>query len=77
MLYREIIVFFLRSVENVQFVMVGLVVHKVATGLSANHLNLLNGVIRNSGRKPSTLAGFVHVKSPQNVTPVVILSAHV
>jgi hypothetical protein len=60
MLYGEMIaVFFLESVENVHFVMVGLVVHKVTTGLSANKLNRLNGVIRNSGRKPNALAGFV------------------
>ena len=48
--------------------MVGLVVHKVTTGLSANQLNLLNGVIRNSGRKRNTLAGAVPTLCARKIT---------
>jgi hypothetical protein len=62
------LLFALKSIENVQFLMVGLVVHKVTTGLSANQLNLLNGAIRNSGRKPNTLAGAVPTLCARKVT---------
>ena len=59
MLYREIIAVCSQIHIKRQFLTVGLVVHKVTTGLRANQLNLLNGAIRNSGRKPNKLAGAV------------------